>query len=188
MKLHRLLVIPQAEATLSSQGICLKCTSDFVIHSKTACTHTHRCRETLNVHTFWNSFKARLSFSHTCRRTHTHAEAITANTLTLKVCPMHELSKWLSQLQQTKLFSYKLPFSPAVEWKRPACQSTSQLLSVHLCLTAHHQPGPGLRLSVTSLWAGWMPNDAQRRQARSSVFREFISCDRRMCHITKREL
>lgn len=61
---------------LSLQGICHKCTSDFVIHSNTNRLHTRpkTCPRLFVIHSKPESL------------THTHAEAITANTLPLAKC------------------------------------------------------------------------------------------------------
>lgn len=154
------------------------CPSAFYAEASPTPCYPSRCRNTIftrdlsQVH-IWlcNSFKDQpLASTHTQRNTklayffaihskplthaHEQTEAITANTLTLKVCPMHELSKWLSQLQSAKLFSFKSPFFfSAVKWKLPACRSTSQLLSVRLSLTACH-PSASDYLSVKCL--GWL--------------------------------
>lgn len=118
----QLLGICQAAERPSLQGICYKCTSDFVIHSKH--TDTQKSPKCAYCLTFTQS---PISHSHT----HTHR----CNTLRFKVCPMHELSKSLLQLQQTKLFSLKSPFSSSESFllvdPQPAvvCPSLSNCLS-----------------------------------------------------------
>lgn len=137
----------RAEGTGSLQGICHKCTSDFVIHSKTDCLHTYTQMQRNLKCAYFLKFIQSLSLTHTHRQsqqTHSHS----------KVCPTHELSKWLSQLQQTKLFSFESSFSSNSGVK-------ASCLSIHkpavVCPSVSNRPSSTwawLRLSVTSLWAG----------------------------------
>lgn len=82
-----------------------------------------------------------------CTRRGNHSKHLPAH----KVCPMHELSKRLSQLQSTKLFIFKTPFlffflcPLRCEMKassRSICEAAAVCLSV--------RPSVGLRVPVIS--------------------------------------
>lgn len=142
LKLRQLLVIPRAAKTLSLQGICHKCTSDFVMHSKTNRLHTgaHMLKKNPDTCLLFFLIHSKSYQPHTPM----HAQRQSQQT---HLRPMHELTKRLPQLQSAKLFSFKsiffLLFFHILLWNESFPRlPIHKPAAVCLSLTACHVSGP----------------------------------------------